>query len=74
MMDTYTADAPKGSELDLMVHEAHVKVRAGLQLSHIMICHSKKCHRPHASSCHKEPRGERRFAESTCSSSSTTKP
>ena len=25
---------------------------------HFMICHSKKCHRPRTSSCHKEQRGE----------------
>ena len=30
---------------------------SGVLPSHLMICHSKKCHRPRTSSCHKVQRG-----------------
>jgi len=38
-----------------------------LLLSHFMICHSKKCHRPRTSSCHKAQRGGTEHGSSSAS-------
>ena len=36
---------------------AHIKYLGGMGISHFIICHSNKSHRPRTSSCYKEQPG-----------------